>query len=128
MNRIPTHRPPTHPGEMLREEFLRPLALTQRELALRLGISYPRVNELIHKKRGVTPSTALRLEQLFGMEAQFWMNLQVAWDLYQAQRSSEAPAIRRIQRLPALRGSSSPEVGARGLTPIARGRRQSRHR
>jgi antitoxin HigA-1 len=103
MVRIPTDRPPTHPGEMLLEEFLKPLALTQRELAEHLGVSYPRVNELIHGKRGVTPDTALRLEQLFGMEAQFWLNLQMVWDLYQASRSPEARRIRRIKRLPALR-------------------------
>jgi addiction module HigA family antidote len=88
---------------MLLEEFLKPLDLTQRELAEHLGVSYPRVNELIHGKRGVTPDTALRLEQLFGMEAQFWLNLQMAWDLYQASRSPEARRIRRIKRLPALR-------------------------
>ena len=63
------------------EEFLKPLKITQVELAKKLGVSYPRVNELIHKKRGVTPDKALRLEQLFGMEAQFWLNLQLAWDL-----------------------------------------------
>jgi addiction module HigA family antidote len=100
---LPKNRPPTHPGEMLLEEFLKPLDLTQRELAEHLGVSYPRVNELIHGKRGVTPDTALRLEQLFGMEAQFWLNLQMAWDLYQASRSPEARRIRRIKRLPALR-------------------------
>lgn len=57
------------------------MKITQVELAKKLRVSYPRVNELIHKKRGVTPDTALRLEQLFGMEAQFWLNLQLAWDL-----------------------------------------------
>src|SRR5660398_280270 len=71
MVRIPTHGPPTHPGEMLLEEFLKPMGLSQTELAEKMGVSYPRVNELIHGKRGVTPDTALRLEQLFGMEAQF---------------------------------------------------------
>ena len=99
MVRIPTHGPPTHPGEMLREEFLKPLSLTQRELAARLGVSYPRVNELVQGKRGVTPDTALRLEQLLGMSAQFWLNLQLTWDLYHAARSPTARAIRRIKRL-----------------------------
>ena len=84
MVRIPTHGPPTHPGEMLLEEFLKPLGLSQTDLAEKLGVSYPRVNELIHGKRSVTPDTALRLEQLFGMEAQSWLNLQPAWDLYHA--------------------------------------------
>ena len=67
-----------------------------------IGVSYPRVNELIHGKRGVTPDTALRLERLFGMEAQFWLNLQLAWDLYHALHSTTAQEIEKIQRLPAL--------------------------
>ena len=99
MVRIPTDGPPTHPGEMLQEEFLKPLGVKQTELAARLGVSYPRVNELIHGKRGVTPDTALRLERLFGMEAQFWLNLQQAWDLYHAMNSSAAGEIRKIRPL-----------------------------
>jgi addiction module HigA family antidote len=96
---------------MLLEEFLKPLALTQRELAEHLGVSYPRVNELIHGKRGVTPDTALRLEQLFGMEAQFWLNLQMAWDFYQASGSPEARR-RQIKRLPALRRAGKSPTAA----------------
>lgn len=103
MLRIPTDRAPTHPGEMLREEFLTPLGLTQRECAQRLGVSYPRLNEIIHARRGVTPDTALRLERLLGMEAQFWLNLQLAWDLYHARRSPNSKALRSITRLRALR-------------------------
>ncbi len=106
MIRIPTHRAPTHPGEMLRAEFLEPLGLTQRELAKRLGVSYPRVNELVQGHRGITPDTALRLERLLGMDAQFWLNLQLAWDLYQAKHSPAAKAIGRIKRLPALKAAS----------------------
>jgi len=106
MIRIPSDREPTHPGEMLREEFLRPLGLTQRETARRLGISYPRLNELIHGRRGVTSDTALRLERLLGVEAQFWLNLQLAWDLFRARRSPEARSIQRIARLPQLRRAS----------------------
>ena len=98
MVRIPTHGPPTHPGVMLLEEFLKPLDLSQTALAEELGVSYPRVNELVHGKRGVTPDTALRLERVFGMEAQFWLNLQLVWDLYQAQHSPAARYIRRIRR------------------------------
>jgi addiction module HigA family antidote len=97
MVRIPTHRPPTHPGETLLEEFLKPLALTQTELAERLGVSYPRVNELVHGKRDMTPDTALRLERLFGVEAQVWLNLQVAWDLYHATHSKSAQQIQHIK-------------------------------
>jgi antitoxin HigA-1 len=102
MIRIPKYGPPTHPGEMLKEEFLKPLGMTQTELAEKLGVSYPRVNELIRGKRGVTPDTALRLEQLLGMEAQFWLNLQFVWDLYHTMHSPAAKEIRKIRRLPAL--------------------------
>jgi len=102
MVRIPKNGPPTHPGEMLMEEFLKPLNMKQSELAVKLGVSYPRVNELIHGKRGITPDTALRLEKLFGMDAQFWLNLQLSWDLYHATRSLAAKEIKKIKRLPAL--------------------------
>jgi antitoxin HigA-1 len=106
MIRIPTDRAPTHPGEMLKEEFLMPLGMTQRELAQRLRVSYPRLNELIHGRRSITPDTALRLEQLLGVEAQFWLNLQLAWDLYHIRRSVRSKAIRQIQRLRPLRRAS----------------------
>ena len=107
MIRIPSDREPTHSCEMLREEFLRPLDLTQTEVAQRLGISYPRLNELLHGKRGVTPDTALRLEALFGMEAQFWLNLQVAWDLYHAQHGPSAKRIKQIKRLSTVRTATA---------------------
>jgi len=102
MVRIPKHGPPTHPGEMLMEEFLRPLNMTQVELAEKLCVSYPRINELVHGKWGVTPDTALRLEQLFGMEAQFWLNLQLVWDLYHVVNSPAAKEIRKMKLLPDL--------------------------
>ena len=85
MVRVPTARTPTHPGEMLREEFLIPMNITQRELAKGIRVPYQRINELINGKRGVTPSTALRLAKYFGTTAGFWMNLQLRWDLYRAQ-------------------------------------------
>ena len=103
MVRIPTHRPPTHPGAMLLEEFLKPLGLPQSELAKRIGVSYPRINELVHGKRGMTPDTALRLERLLGVEAQFWLNLQLAWDLYKAHHSGARKDRQRIRRLPRMR-------------------------
>lgn len=96
MVRVPTHRPPTHPGEMLVEEFLTPMGLTQRELADAIHVPYQRVNEIVNGRRGITPATALRLAKFFGMSAGFWMNLQLRWDLYHAQRS-EAEALQRIK-------------------------------
>jgi len=98
MVHIPTHREPTHPGEMLLEEFLKPLGVSQRDLADRIGVPYQRVNELVNRRRGVTPSTALRLAKFFGMSPDFWMNLQQRWDLYHAQLE-EAGELRRIRKL-----------------------------
>lgn len=98
MVRIPTHREPTHPGEMLLEEFLKPMGLTQRDLADAIRVPYQRVNELTNKKRGVTPSTALRLAKFFGNSPGFWMNLQFRWALYRAQRT-EASTLRQIHRV-----------------------------
>ena len=86
MVRVPTHRQPTHPGVILREEFLQPMGITQRELAVAIYVPYQRVNELVNGKRGITPSTALRLTKYFGTTAGFWMNMQLRWDLYQAQQ------------------------------------------
>ena len=89
MIQIPENRTPTHPGEMLVEEFLTPMHITQRELADSIHVPYQRVNELVNQKRGVTPSTALRLARFFGVSADFWLNLQVRWDLFKAQQTEE---------------------------------------
>lgn len=98
MIRVPTHREPTHPGEMLLEEFLKPMDLTQRDVANGIRVPYQRVNELVNGRRGITPATALRLAKYFGNTADFWMNLQLRWDLYHAQQS-EASALRTIRRV-----------------------------
>ena len=84
MVRIPTNREPTPPGEMLLVEFLEPMGITQRQLADAIHVPYQRVNELVNKKRGITPSTALRLAKFFGMTADFWLNLQIRLDIYRA--------------------------------------------
>lgn len=99
-HRLPTYRPPTHPGEMLLHEFLEPLGMTQVELARRIGVSYPRVNEIIKGKRGVTPDTALRLARLFNMTADFWLGLQEGWDMWQALHADSAADILKIEPLP----------------------------
>ena len=96
--RIPTNRQPTHPGEMLREEFLIPMNLTQKELADSIQVSYQRINEIVSGKRGVTPSTALRLAEYFGMSADFWLNLQIKFDLYLAQKK-EKLVLERIRQM-----------------------------
>ena len=96
MVRVPTDRDPTHPGEMLLNEFLLPLEMTQRDLANAIQVPYQRVNEVVRGNRSVTPSTALRLSKFFGTSPGFWMNLQLRWDLYRAQRA-EAEQIERIR-------------------------------
>ena len=97
--RLPSRRPPTHPGEMLLEEFLRPLEISQSAFAIRLGISFPRLNEIVRGKRGVTSDTALRLERVLGMPADFWLGLQLDWDLWHAMRGRDAEAIAHLQPL-----------------------------
>lgn len=100
--RLPAKRPPTHPGEMLAEEFLKPLGVSQSAFAERLGVSSPRLNEIIRGKRSITPETALRLAQVLGMSADFWLGLQQDWDLWHAARSKKA----EIARLEPLRQAS----------------------
>ena len=95
--RLPRNRPPTHPGEMLLEEFVRPLGITQAELARRLGVSYPRLNEIIKGRRSVTPDTALRLAQVLDMPADFWLGLQQDWDLWHAIHGPGAEEISRLK-------------------------------
>ena len=98
--RLPTAVPPTHPGEMLLEEFLKPLGVSQSAFAIQLGVSFPRLNEIVRAKRAVTPDTALRLAQVTGMSADFWLGLQSDWDLWHALRSKEAKAIAQLRPLP----------------------------
>ncbi|HUN24396.1 MAG TPA: HigA family addiction module antitoxin [Anaerolineales bacterium] len=86
MVRVPTNRLPTHPGEMLLEEFLDPMGISQRDLADNIHVPYQRINEIVNGRRGITPSTALRLAKFFDMSPDFWMNLQLRWDLYFAQQ------------------------------------------
>jgi addiction module HigA family antidote len=72
---------PTHPGEMLREEFLKPLGLTQSAFAEHIGVSFKRINEIVNERRAITPETAWLFSQALGTTPQFWMNLQATYDL-----------------------------------------------
>ena len=98
MIRVPSNRQPTHPGGMLREEFLKPLNLTQKQLADSIQVPYQRINEIVSGKRGVTPSTALRFAKYFGTSPDFWLNLQVKLDLYSAQQK-EKEVLTRIKQM-----------------------------
>ena len=79
------------------EEFIRPLGVNQTDFAKRLGVSFPRLNELIHAKRSVSPDTALRLERVLGMPADFWLGLQLDWDLWHAMRGPGAAEIAKLE-------------------------------
>jgi antitoxin HigA-1 len=107
MIRIPTDRFPTHPGEMLLEEFLVPLGITQRQLAEAIHVPYQRVNEVVNGRRGITPGTALRLAKFFGTSPDFWLNLQQRWALYAAQ-DLENESLQAIHRyVPAAANESA---------------------
>jgi len=96
---LPLYRPPTHPGEMLLEEFLKPLGITQSAFAIRLGVSFPRLNEIIRGRRAVTPDTALRLARVVGTSADFWLGLQQDWELWHAARGKNAEKIEQLEPL-----------------------------
>lgn len=94
---VPTHRRPTAPGEMLIEEFLKPMGITQVAFAQRIGITTARLNEIIKGKRGVTPDTALRFARALGVSPHLWVNLQTAVDLYDLEHSPAAKEIKKIR-------------------------------
>ena len=97
--RLPKDRPPTHPGEMLLEEFLKPMGISQSAFAIRLGVSFPRLNEITRGKRSVTPDTALRLARVLGVSADVWLGLQQDWDLWHAMRSDRVREIDELEPL-----------------------------
>jgi addiction module HigA family antidote len=85
-----------HPGEMLREEFMKPMGLTAYRVAKELHVSLPRINDLIHERRAMTADTALRLERYLGMPAQFWMAVQADYDIRYAAKKPELTKIKRV--------------------------------
>jgi len=89
---------PTHPGEMLREDFMPDYSLTISSLAKKLGVSRQTINELLRERRSISPAMALRLSRLFGNTPQFWLNAQLAVDLWKANRQYNK-TLGRIQRL-----------------------------
>jgi addiction module HigA family antidote len=84
---------------MLLEEFLKPLGISQSQFAVRLGVSFPRLNEIVRGQRGVTPDTALRLARVLDMPADFWLGLQQDWDLWHAMRGKHAASIAQLEPL-----------------------------
>lgn len=86
---LPKNRPPTHPGEMLLEEFLKPLELSQKAFAKHLGWTYARLNEIVKGRRGVSADSALSLGEALGTGPEFWLNLQRDWDLWHSMQSHQ---------------------------------------
>jgi len=99
----------THPGEMLREEFLIPLGISQNALALRIRVPATRIGEIIHGKRAVTPDTALRLARFFGNSPEFWLNLQRRVDLWEALHNPDR--LERIERARPIAGKPDASPG-----------------
>lgn len=95
-------RIPTHPGEMLLTEFLEPMKITENQLAEALFLPIEKIKEIVNKKRAIDPSIALRLAKFFGMSPDFWLNLQLRWDLYYAQQN-DANQLAKIQQYQLLK-------------------------
>ena len=91
--------PPIHPGEILREDFLKPLGISMNRLALDLRVPVTRIAEFVHQRRGITPDTALRLGRYFNTSARFWMNAQSSYDLEVAQDELQAAVERDVRPL-----------------------------
>ena len=94
---LPTHRPPTHPGEMLLKEFLESLGVSQVEAATRMNIPFQRLNAIVKGRRAVSADTALLLKALTGWDAQIWLTLQGQWDLWHAMKArGKKPKVRPL--------------------------------
>lgn len=99
---LATHRPPTHPGEMLLKEFLEPLGVSQMEAAKRIAVPFQRLNAIVKGRRAISADTALHLEALTGWDAQIWLTLQAKWDLWHALRARRRrPSVAPLQPAPA---------------------------
>jgi addiction module HigA family antidote len=103
---IPKHRIPTHPGEVLLEEFLIPMEIPQARLAAHLRVPIQRINEFVNGKRGVTPETAWLLAAAFNTSPDFWMNLQTQYDLAKNRPTSMLQAIRSMASSSRQRGAT----------------------
>lgn len=92
---IPNKRIPTYPGEILLQEFLQPMGISQMAFAKHVGVSVQRINAIVRGKRGITPDTAWRFAQAFGTTPKFWMNLQIAYDLVRCRPTTKVEQIRQ---------------------------------
>ena len=101
--------PPIHPGEILREDFMKPLRLSMNKLALGLRVPVTRIGEIVHERRGITPDTALRLGRYFNTSARFWLNMQAAYDLEVAEDQLQQTIEREVR--PASMSPAAPPRG-----------------
>ncbi|MFB3814727.1 MAG: HigA family addiction module antitoxin [Terriglobales bacterium] len=99
--------PPIHPGEVLREDYMVPLGLSMNKLALALHVPVPRIAEIVHERRSITPDTALRLARYFNTSARFWLNLQAAYDLEVAEDKLAHKIAQHVQPMTAEERSSA---------------------
>jgi addiction module HigA family antidote len=104
--------PPLHPGEMLREDFMKPLGLSSNALAMELRVPVTRISEIVRERRGITADTALRLARYFSMSPEFWMRLQMDYDLESASDSTEAAQREAIRPRPLASDSNQEGVRA----------------
>jgi addiction module antidote protein, HigA family len=89
--------PPIHPGEILVTEFLEPIGISQYRLAKDIGVTPRRINEIVHGRRAISADTALRLSHFFGMEAQFWLNLQSRYDMEVAREKLHDKIVKQVR-------------------------------
>ncbi len=95
--KIPTNRPPIHPGEILLEEFMKPHGMTQTAIARRIGVSRKYISEVVNGRKGISTDVALRLSRLFGTSPQLWLNGQISWDVWHAMREKNAFKLETIE-------------------------------
>ncbi len=95
--RLPTNRSPVHPGEILREEFMKPLGMTQKELSQRIGVSRSHISKVLSCRKGVGADLALRLSRLFGTSSELWLNGQMAWDMWYLRHGEIAYELEAIE-------------------------------
>lgn len=95
--KLPTNRPPIHPGEILLEEFMKPYGMTQTDIAKRIGVSRKHISEIVNSRKGISTDIALRLSRLFGTSPELWLNGQLAWDVWHAIRGKSACNLEAIE-------------------------------
>jgi antitoxin HigA-1 len=103
---VPENRRPTLPGEIVLQEFLKPLGVTKASFARHIGVTYARLNDVVNGRRGITPDIAMRFEKALGPSAEFWLKLQHTVDIYDARHTKRTKTVDRIRPLERLRSAS----------------------